>query len=129
MFISEKGMYLCRARYHEIKQHSHLAVLTVKSWRKGGRLSMLCKDKIAELLAKKRSIYKIMKMLCEGCQVIHDALLQESLSWHHILKLPMTGKCFGDRNLTQRGTWIQVLYDMKNYEDLIILHILLGIIQ
>ena len=70
-----------------------------------------------------------MKILREGCQVLHDELLQELPSWHHILKLLMTGKCFGDWNLTQRGTWIQVLYDMNNYEDLIILHILLGIIQ
>ena len=70
-----------------------------------------------------------MKILHERCQLLHDEHLQESPSWHDIPKLPMTGKCFGDWNFTQWGTWIQVLYDMKNHENLIILHILLSIIQ
>ena len=109
-----------RARHHEIKRHSHSAVLAVKSWRKGGTFSMLCKDKTATLLAQKRSKYK-RKYYTRDAKYL--------TSCHHILKLPMTGKCFGDWNFIQRGTWIQVLYDMKNYKDLIILHILLGVIQ
>ena len=69
MFISEKGMY--RARYHEKKQLSHSAVLAVR-W----KTFHVMQRQNSQIIGSKTQQIK-MKILSEGCRVLHDELLQE----------------------------------------------------
>ena len=70
MLISGKGMY--RARYPEKKQLSHSAVLAVKRW----KTFRVMQRQNSQIIGSKTQQIK-MKILSEGCQVLHDGLLQE----------------------------------------------------
>ena len=61
-----------RARYHKKKRLSHLAVLAVIRW----KTFHVMQRQNSQIICSKTEQIK-MKILSEGCQVLHDELLQE----------------------------------------------------